>query len=39
MSFLAAEIRISAAGKTTGAAPAGVFPIASQPSTNRLAFV
>ena len=38
-SFLAAEISISAAKKTTGAAPAGLFPIASQPSTNRLAFV
>jgi len=25
--------------KTAGAAPAGLFPIASQPSTNRLAFV
>ena len=38
-SFSAAEISISAAVKTTGAAPAGLFPIASQPSTNRLAFV
>jgi len=38
-SFLAAEISISAAVKTAGAAPAGVFPIASQPSTIRLAFV
>ena len=38
-SFSAAEISISAALKTAGAAPAGLFPIASQPSTNRLAFV
>src|SRR5207247_9036070 len=38
-SFSAAEISISAAVKTAGAAPAGLFPIASQPSTNRLAFV
>src|SRR6266700_3348692 len=38
-SFLAAEISISGAAKTTGAAPAGLFPIASQPSTNRPAFV
>ena len=29
-SFSAAEIRISAAVKTAGAAPAGLFPIASQ---------
>jgi len=38
-SFSAAEIRISAAVKTAGAAPAGLLPIASQPSTIRLAFV
>ena len=38
-SFSAAGISISAAVKTTGAVPAGLFPIASQPSTNRLAFV
>src|SRR5207247_2215087 len=38
-SFLEAEISLSAAGKTAGAAPADLFPIASQPSTNRLAFV
>jgi len=37
-SFSAAEISISAALKTAGAVPAGLFPIASQPSTIRLAF-
>ena len=36
-SFLAAEIRISAAEKTAGV-PAGLFPMAAQPSTVRLAF-
>src|SRR5206468_739175 len=39
ISISVTEILISAAVKTAGAAPAGLFPIASQPSTNRLAFV